>query len=109
MRVPWLELILGQHPLDVPQLPTRSMMEAPILWRATPCGLLPVLPTNKVGPAPRSTVRGEPLPLQRSWIMGKQSAQLPQYADPLMRTALVKPKPPKRKGRVANSRTATEH
>ena len=62
----------GQHPLDMLQLPTRSMMEAPTLWRATPCGLLPVLPTDKVGPAPRSTVRGEPLPLlddaRGSWV-----------------------------------------
>ena len=41
--------------------------------------------------------------------MGKHSAQLSQCADPLKRVALVKPMPPERRGRVANSRTASAH
>ena len=45
----------------------------------------------------------------RERIIGRQSAQLAQYAGSLMRMALRKPRPPIERGRVATSRTSSVH
>ena len=106
--IPGLKTGQGRELLDVPPLQARSMRVGPILWRVT--HLLAASRTSL-----RRGVTGLPVPLLEKsrchfWIAPMNHGQtVSPTADPLMRVALVKPMPPNRRGRVANSRTASVH